>query len=307
MKTLRPIIIVLVGVVLLDVLIIARQQTKVVPASQPAQQQEPVQKSNEPEKTTETQPELTPASLADGYVYVEYENLNDPSQGDNGLRVRLKVDDTATKTTTTVVTFAGAQDLVVPASQFALYRNVLYFLNAQGKLMTIDIEKGKVNPVPLQLKTGEFISDYLFDGDNVYYLAGPFCNFYMAECDNTLRVTNLISQQTQDIVSHITKREMAGFDPSHTKLYISYSVGDAGCYSNSVIGINIQSKTVSDEPGFGGCSDDGNFDQEQRAEAAFFASLSPKIKNVNRLKVTQGVYTPVAEPPEGYIENIRVY
>lgn len=258
---------------------------------------------------TQTTPIIqTSDSQTSGTIYFEYLNTNLVSANDNGLFVTLKIHDNVASTTRELITFSGAKNGVYPASLFSLYRNNIYFVNKTGQLSVVDQNLMQVRNAPVVLRSGEFVSDYLFDGDWLYYLAGPFCNEYKAACDGTLRVFNLKTEKTLDIASHIYKRNIAGFDATHSNLIFSEGFGDAGCQSATFSKLNLSTAAISELPSFSWCEGDKDVDSIVSTKNNFLAGLVPKRTNVNHLQLVQGIL----QKPVDTIENddwltIQVY
>ncbi len=244
----------------------------------------------------------------DSYVYLEYLNTNTYGGVDNGLVMTLKIHDNIASTTKNLITFRGAEDMILPASLFSLYRNTIYFVNEKGQLSAINPSLTEVHVIPVALSSEEFISDYLFDGDSLYYLAGPFCNMYKGRCDGTLRVFNLKTEKTLEIVRHINKNLIAGFDITHSSIFFVSYFGDAGCMGLKLSEFNLFTHIEKEESSFHWCYDE--VDNTRIESTNFLNSLTPKRIKVRQLQLSGNVLqnpTKIDDPELSEPEVINIY
>jgi hypothetical protein len=169
----------------------------------------------------------------------------------------------------------------------------------------------RIEEVPTGIRRNEYISSYIFDGEQLYYLAGPFCDTYGGECDGTLRVADMDTGKVREITHHVTYAALDGFDASRMYAYVSNYRGDAGCFSISRARIDLRTGHHNDLPGYGGCSDEDEAaaDAQTAAYEAFLDTLVPQLESVNRLTWDNGLLknlSPVTDLPEVW-NYISVY
>ncbi len=226
------------------------------------------------------------APILNGYVYFEYFNTNTWTEDDNGLVTTLKYFDVTSSTTKNLIELSDSKGQAYPASLFSVYRNTIYFVDAAGRLTAIDAtDLTRTRTIAIGLEPGEFVSDYLFDGDRLYYLAGPFCNSYRAICNNTFRSVEMGTGEVRTIATGIDKAYIAGFDAARANLYFSWGWGDAGCHATKVSGWNLATNKVSDVRSFSGCAEEPGTDIEaiRKQEKEFFDALAPKKTDADHL------------------------
>jgi hypothetical protein len=250
---------------------------------------------SDPERSTMTAENVSSQKQAaayttDGYMYFEFFSTQEKTLNDNGILVILKLHDTVTSTTRDLIKFSGAKDAIDPASLLSLYNNTVYLVDAVGQLSTVDANLTQTSAVSIGLQPGEFVSDYVFDGSFLYYLAGPFCNEYKAICDGTLRAVDMTSGKVRTLATHIDKDSIAGFDTTHANLYFSDRIADGGCYAALISELNLATNTLSALPAFDWCADDPDRDQLEKEESDFFGRLVPKRAEVDYLQWNGNIF-----------------
>jgi hypothetical protein len=236
--------------------------------------------------TTANTPQTTvPSPL----VYFQYTNTNDLSGGDNGLREDLMKKDFSTGLDSALMTFKGAKDDVYPVSHISLYKNNLYFINRSGALNKLDAKLNELTNPEIGLQAGEFVSDYLFVDNILYYLAGPFCDTYRGECHNSLRSVELSSGQVETLYTDLSSSVIGGLNGEKTKLYFFDGFGDAGCMAEYKTEFDLAAKTSVTFPQISLCEEDSDYDQKEKAIKDFHDALVPK-KSTTRFMSWDGSY-----------------
>ncbi len=124
----------------------------------------------------------------------------------------------------------------------------IYFLlgsSTNPTLQRFDIFTGEINEVKLEYDESAPIHDFLIKGTSLYYLAGEFCNEYMAQCNLELKGYNLSTLETVTLAKEISSREIAGFNQTGRIIFLQYREGDAGCSWHSFEEFNMDTEKLS--------------------------------------------------------------
>lgn len=255
-------------------------------------------------------------------VYFEYTNTNSQNGKDNGLEVRLKSRNVSSPLSKELLYFSGAKDMTYPASHYQLHEGILYFIDKNGGLSKVDNSLLSVSSINLNLKKGEFISDYFIQGNLIYYLAGNFCGAYMMKCDNTLRVTNTENTTTTSLATGIYESHISGFSSDGNTIVLSNSNGDGGCGFKNFSSFSLLKKVVTSTNNFSFCEGDKDEVAKIKGIDKFESSLYPKVTDVHYLNVVNGkllskqedkniidMITPLEVEGNSYssLETIRAY
>ncbi len=203
-------------------------------------------------KTTETSRKVV--------YYFVYTNTNSAINKDNGIEVRLKSMDLSTKKSEELLYLSGAKGSVYPASNYTFHGQKFYFIDKDGHLVTVGNNFKTVSLVDLHLEKGEYVSDYLLQGDVIYYLAGPFCAEYEGQCNNTLRSIHTKNGTTTTFFKGIKESSISGFSLDGNSIFLSWLSGDAGCTKATFLTISLMKKNAIGNNSFGWCF--GEFEAE---------------------------------------------
>lgn len=174
--------------------------------------------------------------------------------------------------------------------QMQLSGNKIYFVNLNGGLSLIDLKSKQIQDVNLlgisNNRKGDIINDFLLYDDNLYYLTGKNCNYYMAECNLTLYRYNSISQENVLVAKNITDSHIMGYNATLNKLYFSFIFADAGGCVMSIAEYDLTTKKM-DVVASGSCGGDGATDYDKKIKQ-IEQSLSGQINNIAGVTITTG-------------------
>lgn len=254
-------------------------------------------------------------------VYFEYTNTNTQNGKDNGLEVRLKSVNMSGSESKDLLYLSGAQEMVYPASNYQFHEGRLYFINKNGGLSKVDNNLrgvSLVSSVQVDLKKGEFISDYFIQGNLIYYLAGNFCGAYMSSCDNTLRVVNTENTTSTSLATGIYESHISGFSEDGGTIILVNSNGDGGCGHKNFLSFNLIKKATTSTDNFSFCEDDKDKDVIIDKIGQFESRIYPRTANAKYLHVENNKLLYKAEDQKiidsitpkndtSSVETIRVY
>ena len=161
----------------------------------------------------------------------------------------------------------GKEESIVPEAFSGTQRISDPFLSG-GKLFytegtdnpmikTIDIFTGENKTIPLSYDATKPIHSFFVRGDVLYYLAGTFCNEYLAKCkDLNLKSYNIKSGISDNLASGITARDIDGFNATGDALILRWSDGDGGCGWGSYQSFTLSTKALKDLGSYSHCEGD---------------------------------------------------
>ncbi len=280
----------------------------------------PVDKESRKESTTEAKPVALKKENNNVY-YFEYENTNTNYYNDNGLVIRLKASNLEDLKSIDLMYLSGAQNNVYPAKHFTLHKNNIYFINKDGKLSRITNLLNTTEVIDLNLNEKEHLSDFFIKEDHVYYLAGPFCDFYRGKCENTLRSFNLLTKETKELANTLPESDISGFSLDGKSIFLMSGSGDAGFGYENYTEINLLNKEIINTKYFGFDYESENkkeFDETKKEKDIFLQKISPTTKYVKYFKFTDGkiiygededIIENITKKGEAFyiIEDVRVY
>lgn len=215
--------------------------------------------------------------MKNGIVYFEYENTNTSYYGDNGLVVRLKSVDLDRLIFKDLFFFDGAEEEIHPASNYAYHDGILYFVDKYGELNEIDASLTGYNRINLYLNSTEYVSDFFIKDNVVYYLAGPFCNFYRAHCNNSLRAFNMVSGTSTVFIRNMRENYIRGLDAAGSKIFLWIGGGDAGGSQETFVTFDLIKNEILAEDEFV-----FDYDQDEEDVRAEEEKRNKFLKNIER-------------------------
>ena len=151
--------------------------------------------------------------------------------------------------------FSGTQRISDP---FLSGGKLFYTEGADNPMIkTIDIFTGENKTIPLSYDATKPIHSFFVRDDVLYYLAGTFCNEYLAKCkDLNLKSYNLKSGINETLASGITARDIDGFNATGDALIFRWSDGDGGCGWGSYQSFTLSTKALKDLGSYSHCEGD---------------------------------------------------
>lgn len=221
-------------------------------------------------------------NVTKGYLYFFYQ-YQDLAEAPEPFSITLRFYHEDKGTYTDIKRYSERSGMDYPASNFTFFNNNLYLINGSGSLVTIRKDYSD-EVVPVDLRPGEYISDYLFDDDKVYYLAGPYCGDYMGICNNALRVYSYTTDTTTSLAYNLGEGRLSGFNNDHTKLYLEKNFADAGYFLADFEIFNFKTNATEDGPLFEGSVEIPSSANQVEAYKNFASSLVPKITDTDALR-----------------------
>jgi hypothetical protein len=136
-----------------------------------------------------------------------------------------------------------------------LYDNTFYYLKNDVGLVSHDVFTGEekilvfgvatIPQYPFDQSQEVYMNDFYFADNKIFALMGPFCNEYMAKCNNELVTFDLNGSNKTVLASGITDRNIVGYDKAEQKLVMRYTDGDAGCAWGQYNEYDFETKKIS--------------------------------------------------------------
>ena len=182
------------------------------------------------------------------------------------------------------------------APQMQLAGNKIYFVGLRGQLSSIDLlskqiedinlpEVGLAQKAPLP---NNVVNDFFIYKNNLYYLFGENCNYYMAKCNLTLQQYDLASEQSKMLAKNIDSLSIVGYDPVLNKLYMRWAFGDAGFASQSITEYDFNTNEVNLVATANYSMDGSSNPTEDQKIKIVENSLKGQLNRINEIIVNNG-------------------